>query len=524
MPDYTTYTNQQLIEAQNQLSQQVGESINGILGGLPVASQNQEYFAVFDEAGSTGPEIIGKTQFRITYLVDSNLNTSKPTEEGDAALNASQNFEKSKHCLVRADNATVLNQNITGKQSIYDIGSLQLISTTEYGKDNDEYITTMSFDGVGGQLVGNAQNISSGFKQGSISDNELTSDGEQKIILDSPTIPISSSEGENQWVNWDNEELEFIQSTLLAGTRIQAQLNFRVEINSVYAGENVNLGINLYRDPVGGSEGIQLLGGTTLTANVPNQPIAPQNFTFTNSITFTYQDFSQGDKIYAEVARSGGSVNAIVNFPSVAINFQQETPPGENLQIGINATTSSYWDGFTNISGSEVSSTDYNQAYTILTASLDLSNFSNGSYIQRISTASEAFDAENDGNTFNPIQLPFQFLIGDEIRFEYNANKVHKVMKTETSTDNRTLVYITPAVNTNTIEVEGSIGTQLNHFTHYRILQNGGYLIINEKKDNVAGVEQDFKGIITPLHPSENLQKKGDQLIYELKQVGIIET
>ena len=95
MPDYTTYTNQQLIEAQNQLSQQVGESINGILGGLPVASQNQEYFAVFDEAGSTGPEIIGKTQFRITYLVDSNLNTSKPTEEGDAALNASQNFEKS---------------------------------------------------------------------------------------------------------------------------------------------------------------------------------------------------------------------------------------------------------------------------------------------------------------------------------------------------------------------------------------------------------------------------------------------
>ena len=171
-----------------------------------------------------------------------------------------------------------------------------------------------------------------------------------------------------------------------------------------------------------------------------------------------------------------------------------------------------------------MSSTDYNQAYTILTASLDLSNFSNGSYIQRISTASEAFDAENDGNTFNPIQLPFQFLIGDEIRFEYNANKVHKVMKTETSTDNRTLVYITPAVNTNTIEVEGSIGTQLNHFTHYRILQNGGYLIINEKKDNVAGVEQDFKGIITPLHPSENLQKKGDQLIYELKQVGIIET
>ena len=125
MPDYTTYTTSELIEAQSQISAQTGENINGILGGLPVASQNQEYFVVFDEAGSTGPEILNKTQFRITYLVDSNLNTSKPTEEGDAALNATQNFEKSKSCMVRADNATVLNQNLTGKQAIYDIGSLQ---------------------------------------------------------------------------------------------------------------------------------------------------------------------------------------------------------------------------------------------------------------------------------------------------------------------------------------------------------------------------------------------------------------
>jgi hypothetical protein len=526
MPDYTTYTSQELIEAQSQLSQQLGEEINGIFGGLPVASQNQEFFAVFDEAGSTGPEIIGKTQFRITYLVDSNLNTSKPTDNGDAAINASQNFEKSKYCVVRADNATVLNQNLTGKQSIYDIGSLQLISTTEYGKANDEYITTMSFNGVGSQLVGNAQNISAAFTQPPFtSPNQLTSDGSQKIIMDTSTSPISASQdGSFEWVDWDGDEFEFIQSTLAASTRIKAQLTFKLTIDNVFSGETVNIGINIYRDPVGGSENIQLLTGTSFVGQVPNQPLAPQDFSFNSSISFNYEDFSQGDKIYAEVIRTGGSTNAVVDFTTVSINFQQETPPGDTITVGFNAVTSSYWEGVTTISGSGISSTNYNQAYSILTASVDLSKFTNGTYIQRLSTGSEAFDAENDGNTFNPIQLPFQFLIGDEIRFEYNANKVHKVMRTEVSPDNKTLLYITPGVNTQTINVEGSLGTQLNHFTHYRIVQNGGYLFINEKKDNVAGIEQDFKGIITPLYPSEKIKEREDELIYELKQVGIIET
>ena len=253
MPNYTTYTNSELIQAQNQLSIQTGEEINGILGGLPVASQTQEYFVVFDEAGSTGPEIIDKTQFRITYLVDSQLNTSKPTDEGDAALNATQNFEKSKLCNVRADNATVLNQNLTGKQSIYDIGSLQLISTTEYGKAVNEYIHTMSFDGVGGQLVGEAENITGIFRQSSIGDNQLNSDGSQEIQFNTTVTAISQSNGDDEWVTFDGTKYQFIQSTYAAGTRVRANLSFDLRINQVYAGNTVTVQINLYRDPVGDS-------------------------------------------------------------------------------------------------------------------------------------------------------------------------------------------------------------------------------------------------------------------------------
>jgi len=149
------------IDNQNQLEADTGLLVRGILGGLPVAEQNQEYFAVFEEAGDAGPEIINKTQFRITYLVDSNLSTQKPSADSDAAINVTQNFEKGKIAVVRADNATVLNQNLTGKQTIYDVGSIALIATTETGSAPGAYITTMSFaDDSGQDIVQNAEDIS----------------------------------------------------------------------------------------------------------------------------------------------------------------------------------------------------------------------------------------------------------------------------------------------------------------------------------------------------------------------------
>jgi len=269
MPDYTNYTSEQLIEAQNQLTIETGEEIRGILGGLPVATQTQEYFVVFDEAGSTGPEIIDKTQFRITYLVDSKLNTSKPTDEGDAALNATQNFEKGAYCNIRADNATVLNQNLTGKQNIYDIGSLQLLSTTEYGKGNDEYITTMSFNSVGGQLVGTAQNISSAHRQ--TSPTSVYNDFTQKIGMSTVITAVSGTD----WVEWDGDELEFLQSTLDAGTRLRTNLLGNLYIVDVYAGNTVEGTIKIYNDPVGATPA-QELASFPFSFSVPNVPTAPQ--------------------------------------------------------------------------------------------------------------------------------------------------------------------------------------------------------------------------------------------------------
>lgn len=119
--------------------------IEGVLGGLPVAEKNQEYFAVVFEAMDTSPEVIDQTQFKVTYLCDSILNVSKPAQDTVARNNIIQNFERQRIATVRVDQGTVLNQQLAGNHKITAVGSLEPIIGTQLGKGPLEYSTTMSF-------------------------------------------------------------------------------------------------------------------------------------------------------------------------------------------------------------------------------------------------------------------------------------------------------------------------------------------------------------------------------------------
>lgn len=122
-----------------------GLSIRGVLGGLPVAEKNQEYFAVIFEAVDTSPEIIDQTQFKITYLCDSELNVSKPSQDTISLINTVQNFERQKKARVRVDQGTVLNNQLGGLHQITAVGSLEPICGTQIGQGPLSYVTTMSF-------------------------------------------------------------------------------------------------------------------------------------------------------------------------------------------------------------------------------------------------------------------------------------------------------------------------------------------------------------------------------------------
>ena len=123
----------------------IGIPIKGILGGLPVAERNQEYFLVLKEAGDTSPEIIDQTQFKITYMCDSQLNVSKPSGDTVALSNVTQNFERQKNAVIRVDQGTVLNNQLAGTHKITGVGSFEPIAGTQIGKGPLDYVTTMSF-------------------------------------------------------------------------------------------------------------------------------------------------------------------------------------------------------------------------------------------------------------------------------------------------------------------------------------------------------------------------------------------
>ena len=122
-----------------------GLEIKGVLDGLPVAEKNQEYFAVIKEVGDTSPELIDQSQFKITYICDSQLNVSKPSTDSVSLLNVTQNFERQKNAVVRVDEGTVLNQQLGGIHEITAVGSIEPIAGTQIGTGPYSYVTTMSF-------------------------------------------------------------------------------------------------------------------------------------------------------------------------------------------------------------------------------------------------------------------------------------------------------------------------------------------------------------------------------------------
>ena len=104
-----------------------GIEANGVLGGLPVAEKNQEFFLIFKGVGGTGPEIIGQSAYFIEYLVDSEGNIFKPSENTSALNNLLQNFPINKPVNVTADEASAQNFQLAGQHTLTAIGLQQPI-------------------------------------------------------------------------------------------------------------------------------------------------------------------------------------------------------------------------------------------------------------------------------------------------------------------------------------------------------------------------------------------------------------
>jgi hypothetical protein len=494
---------------QSQLEAETGLDLGGALGGLPVVEQTQEYFAVFDEAGDASPELIDKTQFRITYLVDSELGTSKPSVDSISALNVTQNFGKVKTAIIRADNATVLNQNLSGEQTIYDIGTLTLISTTETGSSPSAYTSTASFSNTQGQdIITDAENLTGDFSASFTDNPDLEipysiNSGGTDVLFPAEVIPISQSNGLYEWIGFDdNTTFKLKNSTYNAGTRLRFSATVYLKVP----------------DETTISSNYQYFNGSVRML-LNGNPIRTTNFTLTNTqwngilVETEFDHWDLDDEIKINVRRTnGGAGDGTLKIVNGRFRSIQEYTPGDVLLEGINATFSPYFEPY--YSSNTGSILNNQGGFSILTASAQLSTFAQGGFTFRLHPDAASWDPTETDSTFNPITTPFTFEVGDEMRFEYNKNKVHKIIETAVGNDGRYYVTLSPYITSQSV---------VDHFTHYRIVENGGYLIANIEKNNEVNEFQPFSGIILPQYPSENLQKRGDRLIYELKQANIIE-
>lgn len=320
--------------------------VEGVLGGLPVAEKNQEYFAVVFEAGDTSPEIIDQTQFKVTYLCDSILNVSKPSEASVALHNITQNFERQKNATIRVDQGTVLNQQLGGTHKITAVGSLEPIGGTQIGTGPREYVTTMSFqlnDQLGttpglkvapyymwlNKSVGFQNKLFSRATGGTITyTGNAWSYGNQgplgsQIFEASPDVPLRLSYDSEQVdsgsavnkattgpvpTNFDSanyfDRIDILTGSIEGNTRIKIRGSMAINVAtssiadlylSAYYGENyppefpsyVPVTMNIYRS--GSSNGIELLTSGIATTYIKNSSLGTGG-----NLNFTTGQFKQG--------------------------------------------------------------------------------------------------------------------------------------------------------------------------------------------------------------------------------------
>lgn len=113
---------------------------NSGLGVYPAAEQNNTYFAYFNAATSTEPEILNKSAVYINYLIDSNGNLTNP-KPGDIALyNLKNTFEQGSTMFITPEDPSQVYSPLIGENVIENIGTVQLVLTSETGKTPSSFL------------------------------------------------------------------------------------------------------------------------------------------------------------------------------------------------------------------------------------------------------------------------------------------------------------------------------------------------------------------------------------------------
>lgn len=483
---------------------------NGVLGGLPVAERNQDFFLIFRGIGGTGPEIIDQTAYFLEYLVDSEGNIFKPTENTSALVNLLQNFQVNKPVNVVVDKASTTNSTMGGQHILTAVGVQQPILYSQTGSSAGAFTGSIFFDGDPQQNIiqlnvpdMTAEMIISG------------SDVDESV---SAVVDYSGFVGGVPGVTTGNAR----SASLAGGQYIVTSSNFNeLQTFDIQATIRVKNTTSSPRDVI---TGITCPGVSTSKAFV--LPANSDYVTLTHNITmglgqptqFTFPQFDDGDVFSLRLVSGFNSTDTPIDFMKFGVPgggvYQNPSPSGSLLQsAGGNAppfwTTSS--DGSLYITASDFLSVNYNN---IQITSGDIPG---GGSIPSI-------DGQSVFRHFglSKIQVPFNIKVGDRIRFGYNPQTdfhIYDVKTPDNETDGKLKLKL------NTIISQSFTETQLSNFVLHRTNESiPRYVILNIVKQPGIDTENNpFTGIILPQFPTEKLINNLDSILNKLKVEGIIE-
>jgi hypothetical protein len=519
----------------------------GTTPNTPVAEQNQTYFAYFDGVSGTGPEIIDQTAYSIKYLIDTNGNVVNP--EPDTIANRPQaiglynllnNFEVGTNAVVKlieSDPTLTENPNddaLVGKYPVTHIGRLVLLATSEYSTINTDFLTTMSFQEYGTYLQGgDPPNFSFlAWKEGN--QNFLQSPSSPTFLATTMEFTDIQSNDLEYYNNTDT--YIFGDSTSTYGLAVSFEVGTHYEYFKASQNQNsistFNYWIEYTEDNITWEKLPIFIVGDPSSSPPNTWPRVRTNTGIINDNVYiqeyiTEQTYQTSPQYYHTVRTFPRS---FLNGTRVRVRFKNDyiynednssqyssiitltlygspsTSGGTRFSL-INSTgfsnkvTASYFD---NISSPTTAPPFLPQS---LTASLNFSAYINNDYVQILPSSSIEFDYQQPS-------YPLNIQPGDFIRCEYNPDQVATIVEVTAVNESpsRTCLKIFPPVIPS--------GSTLNHFTIYRVLNDGSNIILNVPKP-VRG--NSFSGVIQPEFVTKELVNKYDKIIVDLTEREIIQ-
>ena len=486
-----------------------------------VAEQNQTYFAYFDGVGGTGPEIINHTAYNIKYLIDTEGNVFNPEPDivpnrpqAIALYNLINNFEIGKNAvvkLIQSDPLLTENPNdnaLVGIHPITHVGRLVTIAATGTGTASADYVTTMSF-GKETVLIppANVSNITAQFQN--------TYNTQPVYNLDWVDLPYATTSLTYTGFSWDNNTTSFTPNS--SSTETNTRLQAKASIFVFGPPSQLPIDIDGYVVPGDGetSSGIKLR--ILQNNNVIGESFDYEYFSTTQygyvEITTDFFDYNATDVFKVQYAVSNPNSPLSLHGSAFGANeskllFIQQYSPG---------TIIGGYELITEVNAAELESGQYfgtintTNNFSTLLLNVSLTSMWNQNLTQVLESASIA-------EGYSQPTIPFgQIQPGDYIRFQYNEDFVHRILRVQ-EIDGFVAFLITPSLNPN-----GGFNNQfidINHFVIYRIINDGSSIILNVPKP-IKG--NSFSGIIQPEFVSQELVNNYDRIITNLTEREIIQ-